>query len=504
MKYSESRIKLDKIRQAVFRELARRELARRYYYDYLEFVHGGAWIPTKFAEFLAREIQVFLQSKTNHAFDLLILETPPQHGKSWTVTESLPSWYMGKYPDRRVILISYNEDSAERFSRRNREKMKTWGEILFHVELGGLNRATEFELSGRRGRLISRGVMSGITGHPADLMIIDDPIKNREEADSLIYRDKLWAEWQNTLKSRLSAGAKVILILTPWHEDDLAARILKSENSDAVKLIRLPVEAEDCNITGSPDPMGREPGAPLCPELGKDLNWLRQFKSAYINDPLGGARAWQALYLCRPRAESGNIIQRGWWKYYQTPPYCPVKIISVDAAFKSADSNDFVAITVWGKSGENYYLFDSVNQHLTFTQTLAKIRETRQKYPDARGVLIEDKANGPAIIDVLQREMFCIPVNPEGGKESRVHAASPAIESGHAFLPRSAPWLEEYLNQWTAFPAAAHDDMVDSSTQALNYLFRVHADSNPPDNQILSGTPDDDCYLTSENIYNIY
>ena len=493
-------------REIILRELAKREMARRYYQNYLQFVHGAAWIPTRFSNYLAREIQNFLESKTNHAFDILILETPPQHGKSWTVTESLPAWYLGKNPDKRVILISYNEESAERFSRRNREKTNLFGDILFHIKLGALNRATEFEIAEHRGRLISRGVMSGVTGHPADLMIIDDPIKNREEADSPIYRNKLWAEWQNTLKSRLSANAKIILILTPWHEDDLAARILKLENQDAIKLIRLPVEAENPKITGVLDPLGREPGEPLCPELGKNLNWLKQFKAAYINDPQGGARAWRALYLCSPRAETGNIIKRDWWKYYQTPPICPVQIISVDAAFKSSETNDFVAITVWGKSGENYYLLDCLNQHFNFIQTLDAIRDTREKYPDARAVLIEDKANGPAIIDVLSREIFCIPVNPDGGKESRLYAASPAIESGHVFLPQSAPWLENYLDQFTSFPAAAHDDMVDSSTQALRYLFPVRAD---PDLQNYSNQNQNTNYqnhdfFTGEDIYNIY
>ena len=472
------------------RELIRRELARRYYGAYLELVYGRDWIPTRFSRFLAAELQRFLETDTGNACDILVLETPPQHGKSWTLTEALPSWVLGKSPDTRIILVSYNEDSAERFSRRNREKLRFWGPLLFGVELGGLNRATEFELSGRRGRLISRGVLSGITGHPANLLILDDPIKNREEADSPAYREKLWAEWQNSLKSRLAAGAKVILVMTPWHEDDLAARLLRTESN--LRLLRLPVEAE----TGVPDPLGRSPGEPLCPELGKDAHWLAQFKQAYLNAPAGGQRAWAALYQCRPRTEGGNLIRRDWWRFYDRPPECPVQAISVDAAFKGDETSDFVAITVWGKLQEDYFLLDCQNRHLRFTETLAAIRETRRRFPAARAVLIEDKANGSALLDVLRREMFCIPVEPKGGKTARVHAVSPAIESGHVFLPRNAPWLGEYLEQWSAFPAGKHDDMVDSSSQALYWLFSAGRTSEVSTDPVI--------HLSGGGLYDIY
>lgn len=149
--------------------------------------------------------------------------------------------------------------------------------------------------------------MSGITGNPANLILIDDPVKNRQEADSPTIRDKIWEEWQNSLKSRLAAGAKVIVIMTPWHEDDLAARILRSE--PYAELVRLPVEAEDG------DPMGRKTGEPLCPELGKDARWLEEFKRSYLADAKGGARAWSALYQCAPRVEGGNLVQRSWWRF---------------------------------------------------------------------------------------------------------------------------------------------------------------------------------------------
>ena len=173
--------------------------------------------------------------------------------------------------------------------------------------------------------------------------------------------------------------------MTPWHEDDLAARILRTERN--VRLIRLPVEAEPTE--SEPDPLGRQAGEPLCPELGKGEKWLAQFREAYLNDPSGGQRAWMALYMCRPRAEDGNIVRREWWKYYEAAPELPLLYMSVDAAFKGGDNNDFVAVTVWGKRDNDYYLLDCVNRHLDFVGTLAVIRETQRRYPAIRAVLIE-------------------------------------------------------------------------------------------------------------------
>jgi len=450
------------------KELARRELAKREYKEYLKYCHGKSWKDTALSSFLAKKLQEFLQSRTGHAYDILLIETPPQHGKSITVTETLPSWYLGNFPEHRVIVAGYSEDFAERFCRRNREKLQQFGHDLFGVSMGKVNRACEFELDGHHGRMIARGLLSGITGNPAELLIVDDPIKSRQEADSPTIRDRIWEEWQNSLKSRFAAGAKVIVIMTPWHEDDLAGRILQQEPH--VQLLRLPVEAE------TDDPLGRPVGAALCPELGKDNTWLRDFKKSYCGDPKGGARAWAALYQCSPRTEDGDLVRRSWWKWYdpREAPSFGSQIISVDAAFKGGEHNDFVAITVWGKAGNDYYLLDCLNRHLDFPGTLRAIRAVASSHPQASRVLIEDKANGSAIIQTLQKELFCIPVDPKGGKIARVHAVSPAIEAGHVFVPKGLHWTEEFIDQWTAFPAGKHDDMVDSASQALSYLLTAN------------------------------
>ena len=260
--------------------------------------------------------------------------------------------------------------------------------------------------------------------------------------------------------------------MTPWTDDDLAARILNAEKN--VELIRLPVEAEEN------DPLGREAGDALCPELGKDNCWLADFKANYISDPQGGQRAWTALYQCSPRTEEGNLVLRNWWKYYdpEEPVLFATELISVDASFRGEDDSDFVSIQVWGKKGQDYYLRYCLNKRLNFPDTVTALRTVYRLFPRARAVLIERAANGQAVIDTLQKEMFILPVNPKGGKISRVNAVSPAIESGHVFLPEpaKAPWVADYVDQWTAFPNSRHDDMVDASSQALHAMIYYNGD----------------------------
>ena len=450
-------------RLAIDVELARRELARRNYSDYLAYANGAAWKRTRMAEFIAHAVQRFLETDTGHAYDILAISAPPQHGKSASLSEALPSWYLGKHPKHHVILASYDSDYAEKFCRKNKEKIRAVGNNLFGIRIGSTDRASDFDIAGG-GRMISRGIMSGITGNPANLILIDDPIKNQQEADSETYRARVWNEWQASLKTRLAAKGKVIVIMTRWHEEDFLAQIMETEKS--VTYLRLPIEAEEN------DPLGRAVGDALCPELGKDNEWLKDFKSSYVDDPKGGRRAWLAMYQCTPRAEEGNLILRSWWKRHEDDRLWKngVSVISVDATFKGGDSSDFVAIQVWTKIGKDYFLRYSKNQRLNFPETVNAIRTIAQLYPEAQRVLIEEAANGAAIIETLQREMNIIPVKPKGGKVSRVNAVSAAIESGHVFLPAETPWVEEYIDQWAVFPNGKHDDMVDATSQALHWM----------------------------------
>ena len=397
-------------------------LMRENYATYCYFVHKGKWIDTHFHKFLANKIQSFVETYTGNPYDILVLSCPPQHGKSLTVTETFPSWYIGKYPDKRCIIACYNDDFAGKFGRRNKSKIEEVGKFVFDVRLTKSS-DRDMEVADHDGSIITRGIMSGITGNAGDLIIIDDPIKNRQEADSVTYRERLWEEWQNSIKTRTQAGTKIIIIQTRWHEDDLSGRVIREEQN--VEVVNIPVEAEENDI------LGRNIGDALCPEIGKDNKWLHSFKESYLKGAEGGSRAWNALYMGRPTSAEGNIFKREWWQYYnKLPDNIQLVGISVDATFKDSDTSDFVAIEVWGKLNGDYYLMDLIKKRMDFPDTLKAIRYMADKYPNKHSILIEDKANGSAIISMLKHEIGgIIAITPQESKEGRANAITGCAHS---------------------------------------------------------------------------
>ena len=426
------------------------------------------WIPTKFHKHLTEQVQKFIEAETGNPYDILLISTPPQVGKSVSLTETLPSWYLGRNPEHRVIEISYNADFAKRFGRRNRDKINEFG-YIFGISLSNETKSMElFELSNKRGSMLSAGAIGGVTGNACNLMIIDDPIKNREEADSETIRRKLFDEWINSYKTRLSAGAKIIVIQTRWHEDDLFGKLAKDPYAT---VLNYPMEAEENDI------LGRAVGEPLVPEIGKDAEWLKGFKHAMEvgdveTEGETGIRAWNALYQGRPTALEGNLLQRDWWQYYELTDDMQFEhlILSVDASFKDSDTADYVAMEVWGKRGPNCYLVDLTKKHLNFQATMDRIMQYKALYPISE-VLIEDKANGTAIIQVLRRMIEgIIAIEPRGSKESRVNAISFAIESGNVYVPKNKKFTGDFIEECSQFPNGKHDDQVDAMSQALNRL----------------------------------
>ena len=442
------------------------------YFEYVYHVHQGAWKKTPFHRFLCKYVQNFVERKTDKPYEILVIATPPQHGKSQSITETLPSWYLGRHPDDRVIEISYNVEFAVRFGRLNRRKIEEYGDDIFGIRLAkDSSKAVEFDIAEHSGGMNSSGVGTGVTGRKCNLMIIDDPIKNKREAFSKARRDLIYEEWLMSFKTRLHPHSKVILIMTRWHEDDLAGRLLEEEEN--IKLLRFPCECEDEN-----DLLGRNIGDALCPEIGKGNKWLQEYKKGLISKE--GSMTWNALFQGRPTAMEGNIIERDWWEYYEELPQINTWVMSVDAAFKDEDQSDFVAIQVWGKNNADIYLIDAVKKHLSFPDTIVEIRRLRAMYPDCKTTLIEDRANGSAIIRMLRYEMTgVIPIQPIGSKMARVQAILGAIESGNVHLPKHKRFTGDFVEECSAFPNAAHDDQVDAMSQALNRLIYQRGTGTP-------------------------
>lgn len=445
------------------------------YVDYVEYVHNGLYQHAKHTKWLCEKIQNAIEQKKRMRHgeiptenQYIILSVPPRHSKSMTITETLPSYYLGQFPNDRVIEGSYSTTFAQKFGKKNKQKLELYGEELFDVSISReSSSATDWDLKDSNGGMISRGILAGVTGEGADLMIIDDPIKNREEADSEVYRDKLWNEWVDSFSTRLHPGAIVIVIMTRWHEDDLVGRLQNEEYGEVLpwQVINLPLEAEEDDI------LDREVGEPLWPErYGYDfIAQRKKYKSSF-----------NSLFQGRPTSQEGNVIKRAWWKYYDVIPQLAMKIMSVDATFKDGEDNDFVAIQVWGKSGANAYLIDQVKARMDFPTTVQAIENMKAKHTDIRGIFIEDKANGPAIISMLNNKIpGVIPVKPDGGKVARVNAITPYIEARNVHLPRT-DWVHDFVEECASFPNSKHDDQVDAMSQALNRLYYYYGELPPP------------------------
>lgn len=450
------------------------EWARRHFLNYCEYVHRGAWIPGKHHKLVCEKLDAVVRGEIRN----LMVWMPPQHGKSMCITETFPSYYLGRFPDRRVMEVSYNDTFAQKFGRKNREKIEEYGSRLWNIGLSPINHsASNWDLDRRRGGMISVGFGGAATGEGSDLMIIDDPIKNRQEADSKTMRDRVWDEYTSTFSTRVHPGSPVIIVMTRWHEDDLCGRLLSGEYGPVLDwdIVRLPAVAED-----EDDLLGRKEGEALWPENGYDEAWLEMQKGKV------GSYGFAGLYQQRPAPSEGGILKRSWFQFYDVLPEHGQQVQSWDCTFKDGDNHDFVAGHVWQKSGANYYLVDRVHDHMGIADTMRSIRTLTAKHPKASGKLVEDKANGTAVIELLRKEISgMIPIDPQGGKVVRAQAIAPYAEAGNIFLPdpRKAPWIHDFLEECAAFPNAAHDDDVDAMTQAINYMAtRFPNTSLPPSN----------------------
>lgn len=408
----------------------------------------------------------------------LIIAMPPRHGKSERVSRKFPAWHLGKNPDDEMILASYSVDLSRGFSRISRDTLAKHSDI-FDVSIDPFNQSAEsWGLDGYRGGLHAAGVGGPITGKGARIAIIDDPVKNAEEADSETMRDKIWEWYTSTLYTRLTPDGRIIVVMTRWHEDDLVGRLLKKESDEIAEgvhrgerwtVINFPALAE------KDDYLQREEGEPLWPEHGFDKERMEQIRIDV------GTRVFNALYQQRPSAQEGNLLKREWWRYYETPPPFASKLISVDASFKDGEDNDYVVLQVWGKNGPNMYLIEQIRAKMNFPATIQSIQNLITKHPDAHIKLIEDKANGSAIIQTLQTTIGgIIPVNPEGGKIARVNAVSAYIESGNVYLPRST-WISDFVEEAASFPNGKHDDQVDAMSQALHRFIYFSGDVSAED-----------------------
>lgn len=493
-------------------ELLRRKL-RKDYGAYVAFSTPGFYM-SHFHRFLCNKIQEFLETPcSNGVFDILLLSVPPQSGKSTTVTETLPSWFLGKHPEDAVIIAGYEGTFAEGFSRRNRDKFNEYACDVFGVEPNKNVQGVALWETAKHGKCRAAGLKAGITGYPAELFIIDDPIKNREQAMSDVLLAKLHAEMAPSVQSRIHPGGKLIVIQTRWVENDIIGWIQTNWREYIWADINIPCECEDPET----DPLGRKKGeammgahmgdTDLPQKIRKDNTWLVNAKKLII--AADGEYTWNALYQGHPSAENGNVFIEHWWQLYSRRDVrfddFEFTCLSIDATFKKTETSDMVAMELWGLRQGHAFLYSLVNKRMGFVATMERIKRFLRDYPGIDELIIEDKANGSAIIDTLRYSDDVPPivgVNPNGGKFSRAQAVAPFVSALKCHIPSDFTEAENTEIEWDTneglsgtqkfviqhkkFPFMKHDDMVDAETQALARLIKLATGEEPvPDRRYL-------------------
>lgn len=426
--------------------------------------YGKDWVSTRHQQFIGDAIAdaVFAEE-----LSILLVECPPQHGKSAIVSQWAPVWFESLFPERNVAVAAYQADVASRWGGWVRDKLVEIGTVA----LAGDSTAKDEWRTTAGGGMITCGVGGPLTSYSVHLLIVDDPFKNAEEADSAIMREKVWNWFLTVAWTRKQPGTVFVVMHTRWHMDDLVGKILA--NPAMAKLVRritIPAIAEDGDI------LGRKPGEALWPgRYPADDSPDGLLTTKEVLPP----RWWNALYQQRPTAQEGAEIQRSWWRFYDELPVRPeqmdIVIASWDCAFRDSKGSDFVVGQIWGVYGSYRYLLDQVHARMDFVGTLQAVANLNEKWkPNA--TLIEAKANGDAVINTLSASISgIVPVEPQGGKEARVRACSPQIQAGNVILPRTA-WAHELVEEAAAFPVGRHDDQVDAMSQALNWLLYHQTD----------------------------
>lgn len=463
---------MTKEQRQVLMEEARRELARRTMGDFVLYVDDNYQM-----NWHHRLLCDYLDKLARKEIRRLMVFMPPRHGKSELVSRKFPAYLLGRNPDTSIISCSYSADLASRMNRDvqrliDSEKYSLlfpeshlFGKNIRSTAKGSFLRNSDiFEIVNHRGTYRSSGVGGGITGMGGEYIIIDDPVKNREDADSATIREKIYDWYTSTLYTRLEKDGCILLTLTRWHEDDLAGKLLKAaqEGADQWTILELPAV---CEYPPKPYDV-RQEGEALW-KWKYDEEALEKMKVTV------GSRDWAALYQQHPTPGEGGTFKREWWNYYKVLPDGLYDFVqSWDCTFKDAQSSDYVVGQVWARKGSSRYLLDQVRGRMSFTETLRAIRSLSAKWPQAIRKLVEDKANGTAVIDVLRKEIpGLIPVEPEGGKIVRANAVTAVAEAGNIYLPDPsiAPWVHDFVEEHAVFPNGANDDQVDAQTQANTY-----------------------------------
>jgi predicted phage terminase large subunit-like protein len=432
-------------------------------------VPGKRFVRGKHVEVICEHLEAVSYGEIKN----LIVNIPPGMMKSLSTCVFWPVWDWLQHPGTKFFFTSYTPKLVRDSNKAAKDLILSpwfqarWGD---HIVVKPGSQVDDYKNSKGGQRFVSSvgGIATGM--HP-DIQVIDDPQK-ASDAESEANREKVKVWWGGTMSTRgaTSPDLRRVVIMQRIHEDDLVGHVLATEKGEWEHL-KLPMEYDPrravATVLGAD--WRQEPGELLCPAL-LDRKAVEKMKRGM------GARAVSAQFDQDPAPADGSIFKKETFRFCKAealPKSWDMVVQSWDCTFKSTKDSDFVSGGVWGISGTSFYLLDEFHARADFGETCDAIRAMKVRWPASSAILVEDKANGSAVISVLTKEIVgIIPVNPEGGKDSRANAVSPMIEAGNVvFLdPTEAPWVEDLLVELLSFPMGKNDDRVDMLSQALTYL----------------------------------
>ena len=448
------------------------------------YASGGTW---KAAPHLLLLNRVLMAAAAGERWaSRVIIQMPPRHGKSEFTSGYFPSWYLGMYPDRKVILASYADTFAAQWGQRNRDLLEVYGRDVFGISVRQDSRAKDtWFISKRRGGMFTAGVGGSLTGKGAHLAIIDDPVKNDEQALSPTYREKAKEWYRATLRTRMeSAHAPIVVIQTRWHTDDLAGWLQKEHPADwlVISLPALATEDEEIYLPDDPTTPAwtRKKGEPLWPQK-YDLEAIQKMMADQ-----GGADAywWLALYQQTPTPLGGGILKPEQFRrftvvedgYLLDTPAGPRlvstmalrKFGTMDLATSVRTQADYTVLGVFGLNGPDLLLLDLFRNRWEGPDLPRVAARVWEAYGLAY-IGVESVGFQQSTVQDMRRGMPSekrkpLPIKaltPQGDKVTRALTLAARMGGGHVYVPDSAPWLPTLEAEMAQFPKGKHDDQVD-------------------------------------------
>ena len=413
-----------------------------------------------------------LQAITEGRLKKLVINIGPGHAKSLISSVLWPAWEWLRKPGIRYLCGSYALELALRDNLRSRDLIQSdWYRKTFSPSwtLKGDQNVKGYYRNSAKGERLAISPGKSATGFRGNRIILDDPL-SQLDADNAVAKEEFRRWYRSTLTTRVNdpRDVVVICIMQRLAEDDPTAFLLEMGGFDHLCLPERYISESHCSTSiGWSDPR-TEDGELLFPELFTE-EVVQQLQRQL------GSDVFSAQSLQSPVPPGGKIFKNHWWRWYdQVPGDFDYILQSWDMAFKELESSSYVVGQVWGVKGADVYLLDQVRAHLAFPETCDAVVALSEKWPSTSLILIEDKANGPAIIASLRHKLAgIVPVTPFGSKASRAKAVTPFCESGNVWLPNQhiCDWIMDFVARVGSFPKIAHDDEVDAMSQALSRIF---------------------------------